>query len=414
MRERTFQHTLYACYMGSVTLAVVANLAPLLFVVFQKQYAISFTQVGSLVLVNFLTQLIVDGLSIRSIDRIGPRRAILLAHLLVAVGLVALGVLPFWMPPYAGILLATVIFASGGGLLEVLVSMVVDSIPSEAKASAMSLSHSFSSWGQVGVVLLSTLLLSAVGDARWPLLPVLWAVLPIVNFFNFRRVPMAAPVEAERRTPMRQMLTSRLFVLAMLLMLCSGAAEQSMGQWASLFAEKGLGISKMWGDLTGPCMFAAMMGIGRTVYGLYGQKINLQRALLASAGLCVISYAMAALIPNPGFSLVGCALCGLSVSLMWPGMISLSAQGHAGGGAALFAILALCGDMGCSFGPWLTGIVADAAQSAPSVLEWGGRFGMDAEQTALRSGLLTAIIFPLLMILGIALYKRWLAKRELM
>lgn len=412
MRERTFRHTLHACYMGSITLAVVANLAPLLFVVFQKQYAISFTQVGSLVLVNFLTQLVVDGLSIRFVDRIGLRRAILLAHLLVAVGLVALGVLPFCMPPYAGILFATVIFASGGGLLEVLVSMIVDSIPSEARASTMSLSHSFSSWGQVGVVLISTLLLSVIVDSRWPLLPVVWAILPLINFFNFLRVPMAAPAEAEQRMPMRKLLTSRLFLLAMLLMLCSGAAEQSMGQWASLFAEKGLGISKTWGDLAGPCMFAAMMGIGRTVYGIYGKKIRLRRALGASAILSVISYAMAALIPNPALSLFGCALCGLSVSLMWPGMISLSAQGHAGGGTALFAVLALCGDLGCSFGPWLTGVAADAAQKTPALLQWGGRFGMNAEQTALRSGLFTAILFPLMMLFGILLYQRWLKKEQ--
>lgn len=274
----------------------------------------------------------------------------------------------------------------------------------------MSLLHSFYSWGQVVVIALSTLLLQLIGHSLWFILPMLWAILPLANLFYFLRVPLIPPVEEERRMPLKKLLTSRIFVVAMLLMVCSGAAEQAMSQWASLFAEKGLGISKVVGDLLGPCIFAVMMGIGRTLYGTRGQGLNLQNALSASAVLCIVSYLLTALVPVPAVALLGCALCGLSVSLMWPGMLSLSSAGYPTGGTAMFAILALCGDLGCSAGPWLTGFVSDAAQKSSAIINWGAAMGSDPAQTGLKIGMLAAILFPLVMLFGILYMRRQMKK----
>ncbi len=410
MSQPNYKSTLRACCLGYVTQAAVVNLAPLLFVIFQQRYGLSFTMIGSLVLFNFVVQLAVDAVAIKFVDRIGYRASVMIAHGFSAAGLLLLGILPHVMPAYAGMLIAVFLYAIGGGLIEVLISPIVDSLPGDAKASTMSLLHSFYSWGQVVVVALSTLLLQIVGHGLWFILPILWAILPIANLFYFLRVPLIPPVEEERRMPLKKLLTSRIFVVAMLLMVCSGAAEQAMSQWASLFAERGLGISKVVGDLLGPCIFAIMMGIGRTLYGTRGQRLNLQNALFASALLCIVSYLLTALVPIPAVALLGCALCGLSVSLMWPGMLSLSSAGYPTGGTAMFAILALCGDLGCSAGPWLTGFVSDAAQRSSAIVNWGASMGNDPAQTGLKIGMLAAILFPLVMLFGI-LYMRRQMKR---
>lgn len=410
MSQPNYKSTLRACCLGYVTQAAVVNLAPLFFVIFQQRYGLSFTMIGSLVLFNFVVQLVVDAVAIKFVDRIGYRASVMIAHGFSAAGLLLLGILPHAMPAYAGMLIAVFLYAIGGGLIEVLISPIVDSLPGDAKASTMSLLHSFYSWGQVVVVALSTLLLQIVGHGLWFILPMLWAILPVANLFYFLRVPLIPPVEEGQRMPLKKLLTSRIFVMAMLLMVCSGAAEQAMSQWASLFAEKGLGISKVVGDLLGPCIFAVMMGIGRTLYGTRGQRLNLQNALSASAGLCIVSYLLAALVPVPAVALLGCALCGLSVSLMWPGMLSLSSAGYPTGGTAMFAILALCGDLGCSAGPWLTGFVSDAAQKSSAIVNWGAAMGNDPAQTGLKVGMLAAILFPLVMLFGI-LYMRRQMKR---
>lgn len=336
MSEPNYKSTLRACCLGYVTQAAVVNLAPLLFVIFQENFGLSFTMIGSLVLFNFVVQLLIDAVAIRFVDRIGYRASVMIAHGFSAAGLLLLGILPHVMPAYAGLLIAVFLYAIGGGLIEVLISPIVDSLPGDAKASTMSLLHSFYSWGQVAVVALSTLLLQILGHSLWFLLPALWAILPVANLFYFLRVPLIPPVEETHRLPLKKLLTSRVFVAAMLLMVCSGAAEQAMSQWASLFAEKALGISKVIGDLLGPCIFAVMMGIGRTLYGTRGQRLNLQKALFACAALCIASYLLTALVPVPAVALIGCALCGLSVSLMWPGMLSLSSAGYPTGGTAMF------------------------------------------------------------------------------
>lgn len=386
MKNINYKSTLHACYLGYITQALIVNLPPLLFVVFRDKFGLSYTMLGSLVVVIFITQLIVDALAIKFVDKIGYRVSAIIAHLFAAVGMVALAFLPRLLPqPYVGLVIACSLFAIGGGLIEVLVSPIVESLPGEAKASSMSLLHSFYSWGQVLVIILSTVALLLAGRDLWFVLPLLWTVLPIITLYKFTRVPLVPPEEESKRTPLRTLVTSKIFLIALLLMVCSGAAEQAMAQWASLFAEKGLGISKTLGDLLGPCLFAVMMGIVRTLYGMKGQKINIQKTLIICSLLCILSFAITALVPVPAISLLGCSLCGLTVSLMWPGMLSLTAGGYPSGGTAMFAMLALSGDLGCSVGPWLTGIVADSSN--------------------LNIGLLTGMFFPAIMLIGLFILK---------
>ncbi|AUS97142.1 MFS transporter [Clostridium thermosuccinogenes] len=386
MSNINYKSTLHACYLGYITQALIVNLPPLLFVVFREKFGLSYTMLGSIVMLIFVTQLIVDALAVEYVDKIGHRTSAVMAHAFAAVGMIALAFLPRVLPyPFIGLIISSILFSIGGGLIEVLVSPIVESLPSEAKASSMSLLHSFYSWGQVLVIILSTLALLFLGQELWFFLPLVWSLLPLYTLFKFTRVPLIPPEEESKRTPLKTLFRSRIFLIALLLMICSGASEQSMAQWASLFAEKGLGISKTLGDLLGPCLFAVMMGIVRTWYGMKGQKVHIHKILVISSVLCMASFVITAIVPIPAISLLGCALCGLSVSLMWPGMLSLTAASYPSGGVAMFAILALAGDLGCSVGPQLIGIIADS-----SSLNWG---------------LLTAIIFPTIMLVGLVALK---------
>jgi fucose permease len=390
--KNDYTSTLHACYLSYITQALIVNLPPLLFVVFQERFGLSYTMLGSLVAVVFVTQLIVDALAIGFVDKLGQRKSAVIAHAFAAVGMVAFAFLPRLLPsPYAGLVTATLLFSIGGGLIEVLLSPIVDSLPGDAKASSMSLLHSFYSWGQVLVIILSTLALLLVGRDLWFLLPLVWSLLPLFTLIRFTQVPLVPLKEEGSRTPLGTLLRSKIFLIAWLLMICSGASEQSMAQWASLFAEKGLGISKTLGDLLGPCLFAVMMGAARTWYGVRGQRVNIHKALVVCSVLCMASFVITAVVPVPAIALMGCALCGLSVSLLWPGMLSMTAASYPSGGVAMFAILAIGGDIGCSVGPQLTGIVADK-----SSLNWG---------------LLSAIVFPVIMLVGLAALKPMLSRR---
>ena len=402
----TFKRTIHACYRGYIVQAAINNLAPLLFVIFQQQFGISFSMIGNLIFLNFGTQLVVDAIAVRFADKIGYRKCMVAAHILCTVGLVALGVLPGVMTPYAGLSVAVILYAVGGGLIEVLISPIVDAVPGDDKASAMSMLHSFYCWGQVLVVLLSTMFLRAFGNGAWTILPLLWAVLPLMNGISFLKVPLPAPEEEHEKIPVRKLLASKIFMIAMIMMLCAGAAELSMAQWSSLFAEKALGISKMMGDLMGPCLFAVFMGLGRTVYGLWGKRINLTGALLVCSVLCVFSYLLASLANIPVLALAGCSLCGLAVSLLWPGMLSYSSECYPGGGTAMFGILAICGDMGCSIGPWIMGVVSEGAQSSPALIAQAAADGFTPAQFGLKVGLLTAVVFPVVIVGGVLGMKR--------
>ncbi len=396
MKQRTYRGTRYACYLGYFVQAVVNNLAPLLFIVFQTEFHITYSMISALVLVNFVTQLIVDVVSVKLVDRIGHRVSLCTAHILCGVGFLLMGILPRALgSPFAGLIIATVTYAIGGGLIEVLISPTVESLPGDEKAAAMSLLHSFYCWGQVAVVLISTLTLRAIGTQLWTLLPLVWSVVPFLNALNFLSVPLVPPLPEEKGMPVRSLFSSNLFWIALALMACAGASELAMSQWASLFAEKSLGVSKVMGDLLGPCLFALLMGLGRALYGLYGSRIPVQSALMACAALCVLSYLLTALAPIPLLSLVGCGLCGLSVSLMWPGVFSLSAANFRRGGTAMFALLAVFGDLGCSFGPWLAGIISDVAEKTSFV-----------EMDGLKLGVLFATIFPLVMLMFLIVLRR--------
>ncbi len=377
--QMTYRHTLYASYLGYVTQAIGNNLPPLLFVTFNERFGVTLGQLGLLVSINFAIQMLVDLLAARYVDRIGHRRAVVLAQVMSTAGLVLLGILPYVMRnAFAAILIPIAMNAVGGGLLEVLVSPIVESLPGEHKEKAMSLLHSFYCWGHVAVVLLSTAYFALVGVENWRYLPLIWAILPFANAFLYAKVPMRPPLAEHERMPLKALFSKKIFWVFLLMMVCAGASEQAMSQWSSLFAERGLSVSKTMGDLLGPCAFAVLMGLARLLYGLLGDRLNIRRAMALSAGLCVGCYLLAAFAPHPLLGLLGCALTGFSVGLMWPGTFSMVARAYPQGGTAMFAILALAGDVGCSAGPGLVGWVS------------GG--------LGLNLGLLAACIFPVMML----------------
>ena len=407
---QNFKKTIFACYRGYITQGIVNNLSPLFFVIFQDHFGIDYMLISALILCNFVTQVITDALAVRYVDRIGMRRAAVLAHVLAFSGLAMQGILPNILPaPYVGLVLATVINGIGGGLIEVIISPIVESCPGDAKASAMSLLHSFYCWGQVGVVLITTLLLRVIGEDLWYVIPLLWSLLPFYNLFSFLKVPLMPAIPEDEKTPLKTLFTSKIFLVAMLLMLCAGASELAMCQWSSLFAERALGVTKVVGDLMGPCLFAVLMGIGRTIFGIWGEKIDLARALMLTAGLCVLCYIGTAVFDNAVLALLSCALCGLSVSLMWPGTFSLTSAVYPKGGTAMFGTLAILGDVGCSVGPALMGVVSTAVAESPRVL---AQSAFHPEQLSLKVGMLFCVIFPLLIILGVAFMRRFIKQES--
>lgn len=390
----TYKTTVFACFLGYIVQAIVNNFVPLLFITFISTYGIPLSQITLLVTINFAVQLTVDLLSVKFIDKIGYRCAMILAHVFAALGILGLTVLPDIMPsPFAGILTSVIIYAVGGGILEVLVSPIVESCPSENKEKTMSLLHSFYCWGHVGVVLLSTLFFNSVGIENWRILAYVWALFPIANIIIFALTPIASLIEeGDIGMSLSELFRSRIFWILMVMMVCSGASEQAVSQWASAFAELGLGVSKTVGDLAGPLTFAVMMGISRTFYGKYGEKIDLGSFMTVSSAVCVATYLVASLSPSPALSLLGCALTGLTVGIMWPGSFSRAASALRRGGTAMFALLALAGDLGCSAGPSLVGFVSD-------------RFGDN-----LKLGILAAVIFPLTMTAALIIMKKHLKK----
>lgn len=363
---------------------------------------------GRLILTNFTTQIIADILAVKYASKFGYRRLAILAHVLSVMGLVGLSLLPQLLSPYNGLMLAVIIYALGGGIIEVLMSPIVESLPFDEKSSEMSLLHSFYCWGQVGVVIGTTFLLKVFGNELWMYVPLVWALIPLSNIFRFKKVPLVSIETEEETSKPIELFKSKFFIIALILMLCAGASELTMSQWSSLFAEKGLGVSKVVGDLLGPCLFAILMGIGRTIYGILGNKVQIERALLYSGLLCVICYLVTALAFNPFLSLLGCAVCGLSISLMWPGTFSMSAKYYPQGGVMMFGLLAIAGDVGASIGPWIAGVISDIVQTMNGIDQY--MISLSAEQIGLKAGLLVAIIFPLLLCVGILLLKRETSK----
>lgn len=382
-----YKHTIYASFIGYIVQAIVNNFVPLLFLTFQSEYGISLDKIALLTGMNFGVQLAVDLISAKFADRIGYRRCIIAAHIFSAAGLIGLTVLPDFLPdPYLGICLAVGTYAIGGGLIEVLISPIVEACPGEEKEKAMSLLHSFYCWGHVGVVLLSSLFFLIFGIRNWRYMAIIWAVIPLLNISLFAKVPIASLIkEGETGYSIGELFTKRAFWIFMLLMVCAGSCEQAVSQWASAYAESGLHVSKAIGDLAGPLLFAVTMGSARLFYGKFGEKIELQKFMVLSGILCLCSYLMIGFAPIPLLGFLGCALCGLSVGILWPGTFSLAAKGIPRGGTAMFAFFALAGDLGCGSGPTYVGILADA---------FGGKLNM---------GILAAVIFPILLLIGLVL-----------
>ena len=381
-----YKKTMYACFAGYIVQAIVNNFLPLLFVTFAGAYSIPLSKITFLITINFMIQLCIDLASTVLIDKIGYRTSAILSHVFAALGLVMLTVLPDLLPdPYIGMIAAVAVYAVGGGLLEVVISPIIEACPTDNKERTMSLLHSFYCWGHVGVVLISTAFFALFGTENWKVMALLWAIVPAVNLVVFATAPIYSLDGGDQPSErVGGLFRNRLFWIFMLMMVCAGASEQAVGQWASAFAERGLGVSKAVGDLAGPMAFAFLMGLSRLIAGKYSERIDTTSYMKYSAMLCIISYICIVFVPSPVVGLLGCAVCGFSVGMLWPGTYSMASAGlH--GGTPMFALLALAGDVGCAFGPTLAGLASSAA-------------GDD-----LRRGILAAIVFPVLMLVGILL-----------
>ena len=386
--DMSYRKTLIACYLGFVTQSIAANFAPLLFLTFHRNLGIPFGKIALLSTTFFFTQIAVDIVCAKYVDRIGYRICAVASEGASALGLVGLAVLPGLFPdPFAGLVVSVMVYAVGSGLIEVIASPMVEACPFENKESVMSLLHSFYCWGTVGVILISTAFFTVFGVERWRILSCIWALLPLYNMYNFAVCPIEKLVEDGEGMSISELFRTPAFFLGIVLMVCAGASEMSMAQWASAFVESALGLSKTTGDLAGPCLFAVTMGISRVIYGKNGERIELTGYMLGSGVLCLLCYLLAALSHNPLLSLTGCIFCGFSVGIMWPGTISILSKLLPSGGTALFALLAMAGDMGGSFGPGLVGIVADL------------------NNESLQAGLLAGGIFPSVMIICLALFR---------
>lgn len=386
---KKYNKTLIACYMGFITQAIAANFAPLLFLTFNKDYGVPLGKIALIPAVFFITQLIVDIICAQVVDKIGYRKCIVTSCLCSAAGLILLAFLPdLFSEPFVGIIISVVVYAIGSGLVEVLGSPIVEACPFDHKEAVMSLLHSFYCWGSVGVIIISTLFFKFFGMGNWKVLACIWAVVPLFNIYNFATCPIEQPNGGEKGMGLVALFKLPLFWIAIILMVCAGASELSMAQWASAFTESALGLSKNIGDLAGPCMFAVTMGISRAFFGKFGPKISLTRFMIFSGLLCLASYLLASLSSLPWFGLLGCILCGFSVGIMWPGTISICSPRIPKGGTALFAMLAMSGDLGGAAGPALVGNISQI-------------FGDN-----LKAGLLAGTIFPVVLIVMILLIPR--------
>ena len=397
--------------MGYITQAAVVNLAPLLFVIFSEKFGVSYEMLARIVLINFIIQIAADVVTIRLSRHFSLRALSVVAHLFCAAGFLLFAFLPAVLG-YVGVLLSTAVYSFGGGMIEVVVNPVIDSCDEETggekSSAAIAILHSFYCWGHILVVVVSTLFLRFFGNDAWYILPLIWALVPLSNIFIFSSVRMPGGSAEGGGLSFRKLFSMKLFVMGAILMVAGGAAEQAVAQWSSMFAEKGLGISKMMGDLLGPMCFALCMAIVRIAAGLLGKKIDVRKLLTASAALCIISYCMMVFVKNPVVSLLGCSVSGLAVAFMWPGVLSLTSREIPHGGASMFGTLAFFGDVGCSIGPWISGWVCDRAKISAASLEKAFPFFsmLDGDQIGLKCGIFAAVVFPVIMLVTLPLFKR--------
>lgn len=377
-----YKKTLIACYLGFVTQAICANFVPLLFLTFHLSYNISFGKLALISTLFFFTQILTDSVCAKISDKIGYRLSVVMAEVTSGAGLLGLAFIPdLFKDPFTGILICVIVYAIGSGLTEVLVSPIVEACPFENKASMMSLLHSFYCWGSVGTILLSTLFFAVFGIENWRIMAIIWALVPLVNIYNFATCPIEKLVEDGESMSLRQLFGSGMVWIFIVLMICAGSSELAMAQWASAFAESALHVSKTVGDLAGPCGFAILMGLSRVWYGKFGEKVDLTVFMMGSGILCLACYLLAGLANIPILGLLGCAVCGFSVGIMWPGSISISSKIMPKGGTAMFAILALAGDLGGAAGPTIVGNVSQRAGDN------------------LQAGVLAGIGFPIVLVI---------------
>ena len=379
--------TMLSCYVGYVVQAVVNNFLPILFIVLQDIYGLTYEELARIILFNFVTQMVTDFIAPKILSLTGYRKAAMLAHISAAAGLVLLGVLPQVMDnTYFAIIISMVITAFGSGLIEVILSPMVDMIPTSNKAGNMAILHSFYCWGQAFTIIATTLMVSLFGFGGWANIPIIWAVIPFVNIFAFSLVPIIEPEEEKKTASLGQLLKNKSFYLFLIMMLCAGAAEITMAQWASMFAQQSLGVSKAVGDLAGPCAFAIFMGSGRIWYAKVSHKVSFKKTVIVLSAMCLVCYVVVGICDVAIISLICCAICGLTVSIFWPGTYAAGSKAFKNGGPVMFSMFAMLGDIGCSLGPWLSGIVADGYG-----LNWG---------------FVVSAIFPLLMIITVLTFKK--------
>lgn len=399
MHSKKYALTKKACYLGYIIQAVVNNLTSLLFVIFNAEpFGLTQEELGRLVFINFVSQLVIDALSIYIVPKAGYRKCVVFAQASSAVGFILLGILPNILPPYLGLVIAILFLAMGSGFIEVLISPIIEALPSNNKAGSMSFLHSFYCWGQAATVAITTVILLVIGRDKWYYLPFLWSVLPIINVFLFSRATILE-LEGDKNHSfsLKCVLKEKDFYLFILLMFCGGASELAMVQWSSFFAELGFGVDKWLGDLAGPCMFAVFMGLGRVGYAIFGGKIKPRKIIMISAAVCVTCYITVALSNLPVISVLACSICGISVSVMWPGMFSVAAERFKGSGASMFSVLAMFGDLGCATGPWLLGMVSEISTSNGFVYKFAEIFNITGNQPGLQLGFLVTAIIPLMM-----------------
>ena len=375
-----YTSTKIASYAGLFVQAIVNNFLPILFIALQDVYKIGYEKLGRLIMFNFVTQLVTDILTPKIVGILGYRKSAVMCQGFAALGLAMLSFLPRVLPdPYVGIVLSVVVYAFASGLMEVILSPMVEMLPTKNKSGNMSILHSFYCWGQAVTTLVTTFLVSLFGYVNWMYIPILWAIVPFVNMFSFLKVPIIEPEPERKSDSLKRLLSAPLFRCFMVMMLCAGASEIAMAEWASMFAQQALGVSKVVGDLAGPCAFAIFMGTGRIVYSKFADRVSIRTVIAVMGALCTVCYIVVGVCKLPIFALIACAACGFTVSVTWPGTYSAAAASFPRGGMWMFAVLALCGDSGCSLGPWLLGATAEVSN--------------------LNTGFIVAAIFPIIMVI---------------
>lgn len=355
-----YNATRVACYIGYIVQAIINNFLPILFIALQDVYGLGYEKLARLVVFNFVTQMVTDIITPKIVGKIGYKNTVIMCHFSAAAGLVLLGVLPKLISPYIGIIISIIIYAFGSGLIEVIVSPIIEMLPTKDKSGNMAVLHSFYCWGQAFTIIVTTVLVKIFGYSDWALIPMVWAIIPFINMFFFMGVPIVEPPKERRKSGIRKLIKNRRFIIYMLMMLCAGATEIAMAEWASMFVQQALGVSKVIGDLAGPCAFAVFMGAGRIWYAMVSHKVDFVKTLIVLSSVCFACYIIVAYCSIPWVSLIFCAVCGFTVSISWPGIYSAGAKEFPEGSSVMYSVFAMCGDTGCCLGPWTLGIIADS------------------------------------------------------